>query len=202
MLDKRLAPVREKDAVIPIYSADTLITSPAILETVYSPHASTHISMGDTSAFVEKLIHWTRHNKGCVIGAIVGRYGFGKTSTAIHLWYECERNKVIAVPPFSWFHLMDIIDATYAWVNYRLGQLAPDYCHTLRAIYDRYRSQSLETLAAEEKTTIDVLKGLLERGRLKLETRPSDVVKFLSETSTLLAKAGREGPVVFTDELQ
>ena len=201
MLD-RLAPIREKDAVIATYNTESLLMSPEIIDATYTAHASTHISMGDTSVFAEKLIHWTRHNKGCVIGAIVGRYGFGKTSTAIHLWYECERNKVIAVPPFSWFNLMDIIDATYAWVNYRLSQLAPDYCFALRAIYDRYRSQSLETLAKEEKTTIDVLKGLLERGRLKLETKPSDVVKFLSETSALLAKVGREGPIVFTDELQ
>jgi hypothetical protein len=87
MLDKRLAAIREKDAVIPTYSADVLITSPAIVEVVYSTHASTHMSMGDTSTFVEKLIHWTHHNKGCVIGTIVGRYGYGKTSTAVHLWH-------------------------------------------------------------------------------------------------------------------
>ncbi len=202
MLDKRLAPVREKDAVIPTYSADTLITSPAIVETVYSTHASTHMSMGDTSTFVEKLIHWTRHNKGCVIGAIVGRYGYGKTSTAVHLWYECEKNNVIAVPPFAWFGLTDIIGATYTWVNYRLEQLAPDYCQSLRFIYDRYCAQSLETIAEEEGTTIEVLKGLLDKGKLKLETRPPDVVKFLAEVNELVTTVGREGPVVFTDELQ
>jgi len=202
MLDKRLEPVREKDAVISTYSTDTLITSPAIVESVYSTHASTHMSMGDTSIFEEKIIHWTRHNKGCVIGAIVGRYGYGKTSTAVHLWHECERNNVIAVPPFAWFGLTDIIGATYSWVNYRLEQLAPDYCQSLRLIYDRYCTQSLEILAKEEGTTIEVLKGLFDRGKLKLETRPPDVVKFLAEVNELVTKLGREGPVVFTDELQ
>ncbi len=202
MLDKRLTPIREKDAVIPTYNADTLITAPAIVETVYSTHASTHMSMGDTSTFVEKLIHWTRHNKGCVIGAIVGRYGYGKTSTAVHLWHECEKNNVIAVPPFAWFGLTDIIGATFSWVNYRLEQLAPDYCQPLRFIYNRYCAQSLETLAAEQGTTIEVLKGLLDRGKLKLETRPLDVVKFLVEVNELVSRVGREGPVVFTDELQ
>jgi hypothetical protein len=202
MPDLRLDPLRDKDAVISTYHADSLVQSPGVVDVVYTGHANTHISMGDTSTFQEKLIHWTRHNKGCVIGAIVGPYGYGKTSTAVHLWRECEKNNVIAVPPFAWFHLPHLIDATYAWVAYRLGQIAPGRYADLEEIHQRYRNQSLEALATARGVPVETLAGLLQDGLLKLECRPGDVVRFLAEVSALLAQVGREGPVVFTDELQ
>lgn len=202
MSDPRLTALREKDPVIGTYHADSLVQSPTTVEQTYSVHATTHMAMGDTSTFVDKLIHWTRYNRGCVVGAIAGPYGYGKTSTAVHLWRECEQHGVIAVPPFSWRRLEDIMAATHAWVEYRLGQIAPDQRGPLTALYERYQQQSLAKLAAETGVSHEGLHDLLQRGRLNLSVQPSDVIQFLAEVSALLGAVDRDGPVVFTDELQ
>lgn len=200
--DFRLALLREKDAVIATYRSSILVQSPADVESMYSSHADTHMSMGDTSTFVEKIVHWARHNKGCVVGAIVGPYGYGKTSTAIHLWKQCETHGIIAVPPFVWSDLPDVIDATAAWVDYRLSGIAPDSCERLRVIHSRYRQASIDALAAERGLEASKLEDLLRDGLLRLECKPRDVVQFLAEVAGLLAEVGLGGPIVFTDELQ
>jgi hypothetical protein len=102
MKNPRLEKVRRKDPIIATYTASALLTSPQTVHEAYTEHALTHMSLGDTSTYLERLLNWVLVNKGCVVGAIVGPYGYGKTSTAVYLWRECEQQKIIGVPPFKW----------------------------------------------------------------------------------------------------
>ena len=78
--DSRLQKLREMDPVIGTYTARDLGNIPETVNQIYLEHAETHMSLGDTSKYLDSLIKWTTQNKGAVIGAISGEYGYGKTS--------------------------------------------------------------------------------------------------------------------------
>ena len=184
--DPRLEKLRDMDPVIGTFTARELVSSPDFVNQTYLEHAETHMSLGDTSNYVATLLRWARTNKGTVIGAIAGEYGYGKTSTAIHLWQQCEQARVIAVPPFEWHRLQDIINATWAWVRYRAGQIQPGAVDQLDQIYERYRGKSIQEFADEEGITVSKVQELLERKKISLHCHPEDIIEFLSEVSQLL----------------
>ena len=202
--DPRLEKLRNMDPVIGTFTARELLSSPDFVNRVYLEHAQTHMSLGDTSKYVATLLRWARTNKGTAIGAIAGEYGYGKTSTAIHLWQQCEQARVIAVPPFEWHRLQDIIDATWAWVRYRVGQIQPGAVAQLDQIYERYREKSIQEFADEAGIPVSKVQELLEQRRVSLRCHPEDVIEFLAEVSQLLEGDALQlsGPIVFTDELQ
>jgi len=202
--DPRLQKLRDMDPVIGTFTARELVSTPDFVNQVYLEHAETHMSLGDISNYVTTLLRWARTNKGTAIGAIAGEYGYGKTSTAIHLWQQCEQARVIAVPPFEWHRLQDIIDATWAWVRYRLGQIQPGAVTQLDQICERYREKSVQEFADEEGIPVSKVQELLERRKISLRSHPEDVIEFLSEVSQLLESDALRlyGPIVFTDELQ
>jgi len=192
------------DPVIGTFTAREVVSTPDFVNQVYLEHAETHMSLGNTSDYVTMLLRWARTNKGAVIGAIAGEYGYGKTSMAVHLWQRCEQARVIAVPPFEWHRLQDIVDATWAWVRYRLGQTQPGAMAQLDQIYERYREKSIQEFADEEGMSVSKVRDLLGRGKIHLHCRSEDVIMFLGEVSRLLESDSLRlyGPIVFTDELQ
>ena len=202
--DPRLEKLREMDPVIGTFTAREVVSTPDFVHQTYLEHAETHMSLGNTADYVAGLLRWAQTNKGAVVGAIGGRYGYGKTSMAIHLWHQCDQAGVIAVPPFEWYRLQDIVEATHAWVRYRVGQIQPGARAPLDQIYERYREKSVQEFADEEGMPVSQVQALLERGRIRLYCQPEDVIEFLSEVSHLLESDDLHlyGPIVFTDELQ
>jgi len=202
--DPRLERLRIKEDVIGTFTARELVSSPDFVNQRYLEHAETHMSLGGTSGYVELLLRWVKTNKGALVGAIAGEVGYGKTSTAIHLWQKCEQSRVIAVPPFEWHRLQDIIDATWSWVRYRAGQIQPGAVSQIDHCYGQYREKSIQDFAEEEDITISKVQELLERKRINLNCHPADVIEFLAEMNRLLESDDLKlhGPVVFTDELQ
>jgi len=202
MNDPRLEKVRKKDPIIATYTADALLTSPQTVHETYTEHALTHMSLGDTSTYLERLLNWVLVNKGCVVGAIVGPYGYGKTSTAVYLWRECEQQKIIGVPPFKWHSLEELIEATFGWARYKYQQSAPTLIGRLEAIRGRYQQKSIQDIAAERKLSEAILQQMHEDGLLNLEFTAEDVLTFYDEVATLSQEAGFRGLLIFTDELQ
>jgi hypothetical protein len=202
--DSRLEKLRDMDPVIGTFTARQLVSSPDFVNQTYLEHAETHMSLGDTSNYVARLLRWVQINKGAIIGGIAGEYGYGKTSTAIHLWQKCEQARVVAVPPFEWHRLQDIVDATWAWVRYRVEQIQPGALAGIDRCYEKYRERSIHEFADEEGISVSKVQELLERKKVNLNCRPEDVVEFLAEISQLLESDDLQlhGPVVFTDELQ
>jgi len=201
LLKDSLAEIMEKDPIIATFSADDLIKTPDFVESVYSKHAETHISLGDTTGYQENLIKWIVTNRGSVTGAIVGDYGYGKTSTAVYLWKECQKNEIIAVPPFAWDSLEDLIKGIYGWVSYKLKN-APDSASESDALYSEYESAALDNVAAERGISVKKLIGLQEDGLLKLEISPAAVLDYISKLTNIVLEAKFKGLIVFTDELQ
>ncbi|MBN1891045.1 MAG: hypothetical protein JW850_23820 [Thermoflexales bacterium] len=202
--DPRLEKLRSMDTVIATFTARELANDPSVVNQRYLEHAATHMSLGGIANYVDALLKWTRTNKGAVVGAIAGEVGYGKTSTAIHLWQQCEDARVIAVPPFEWHRLQDIIDATWAWVRYRVEQIQPRAVQQIDHCYERYREKSVKEFADKEDIPVSKVQGLVKQGKVNLGCRPADVVEFLTETNRLLEDDALElyGPIVFTDELQ
>ena len=202
--DSRLAKLRDMEPVIGTFTARDVVSNPDFVNQTYLEHADTHMSLGNTADYVATLLRWAKTNKGAVIGGISGEYGYGKTSTAIHLWQQCERARVVAVPPFEWHRLQDIMDTTWAWVRCRVGQIQPGAMSELDQIYDRCREKSIQEFADEEGVAVSKVQALVERGRINLRCHPEDVVDFLAQVSRFLEGDTLQlyGPVVFTDELQ
>jgi KaiC/GvpD/RAD55 family RecA-like ATPase len=161
------------------------------------------MSLGDTSKYVDILKRNITKNKYSSVGAIVGPYGYGKTSTAIHVWREMqERYNVLSIPPFEWLKLSDILEAVTAWVEYKFAQGPRQFIPYLRKTYEQYRDKSLEEVAANLGLNIDRAREAYEAGRINLGVTPAQVIAFLMDVCVLCTEAGFAGLVVFVDELQ
>jgi len=90
MAIQNLEKIQRKDPVIHTFRPDELISNPEKVEDNYSIHAETHMAIGDTDKYYERLCKALTINKTTFVGAVVGDYGEGKTSFMIYLWHKCE----------------------------------------------------------------------------------------------------------------
>ena len=56
LLKDSLSEIIEKDPIISTFSADDLVKNPDFVESIYSKHAETHMSLGDTAEYQNNLI--------------------------------------------------------------------------------------------------------------------------------------------------
>ena len=205
MIDSsKLSQIRSKDPVINTFTWQGLKDAPQSVEERYNAHATTHMSLGDTGKYLDTLKRNITKNKYSSVGAIVGPYGYGKTSTAIHIWREMqEKCGVLSVPPFEWLKLSDILEAVTAWVEYKFGQGPRQFIPDLRKIYEQYRDKSLQEVAADLGLDLERAREAYEVGSINLGVTPARVIAFLIDVCMLCTeKAGFDGLAVFVDELQ
>lgn len=196
----KLRPILNKESILKTANAKELQQDPNVVLQRYQTYALTHVPLGETTKQLKNLERVVAENKTCAVGTIVGPYGYGKTSTAVHLWNELRETKILSVPPFLWVNLQQLIDAVYYWVRFELQQGPAKLVEPLDALYERYAESGLERLP--DKLDRETALELLEKGLLNLEMRPEDVVQFYSDVTDLALKAGYQGLAVFTDELQ
>ena len=199
-----LKKVQKLDPIIATFTSRELQANPDFVKNTYLDHAENHMSLGDTSTYIDRMLKWSKQNRGAVIGAISGEYGYGKTSIAIHLWQQAEKADIISVPPFEWYNMQDIIDATWTWTRYRLEKIKPKAVSQLTSIYGRYREKSVNQFSSEHEIPVATVNRLVESKQVSLSSKSVDVIDFLSEVSQLLESPDLNlfGPLVFTDELQ
>lgn len=202
--DPRLERLRNKEEIIPTFTSRELIQSPEFVDAAYTDHAQTHMSLGDTSTYLERLLQWALVNRGALVGAISGDPGYGKTSTAIYLWTQLDQRGVLAVPPFTWERLQDIVDAVSYWVRYRIEKLMPQAVAQVEDIYRPYRERAIEDVAGMMSIPVSKARELADDGVINLNCSPRNVISFLQDLSGFLERSelGLGGPVVFVDELQ
>jgi hypothetical protein len=204
-----LQAIFDKKVVVATVNAADLLQNAQGVEADYLKHVATFIPMGDTTDFGNRLVNRVTSAR-TPKGLIVAPYGYGKTSTLVFLWHECEQGGLIAVPPFYCANLLDILNATYGWVRFRLKTSQPDLIADLDEVYTKYTAATLEDMAgkyAEQHglarvTASGMLKDMFEDGRLVLELTPSNLLFFLDATAALTMRAGFRGLAVFPDEFQ
>jgi len=201
--------ILDKKIVVSTVNANDLLRAPHEVDSTYDHHAATFIPLGDVGDYVHhfrKAVEKSKTPKGMVVAP----YGYGKTSTLIFIWHECEEAGLVAVPPFFCTSLLDILEAIYAWTKYRLEQRQPDLVKALDEVHYKYAAATIEEMAtrySEEHglaklTAANVLNDLLAKGSLVLELTPANLLFFLDETLNIVLEAGFEGLAVFPDEFQ
>jgi hypothetical protein len=197
---KKLYPILNKESILKTANARELGQAPQDVLERYRTYALTHIPLGDTTKQLKDLERVIVENKHCAVGTIVGPYGYGKTSTAVHLWNELRAQKILAIPPFLWVNLSELMDAVYHWLRFEFSLGPKAYVEPLEQLYDQYQQSYKDEIF--QKIDPDYAQKLIDKGSLILEIRPADIVSFYQKTSELCEQAGYKGMVIFTDELQ
>ncbi len=197
---KNLNYILNKESILKTANARELGQAPQDVLDRYQSYALTHIPLGDTTKQLKNLERVIVENKLCAVGAIVGPYGYGKTSTAVHLWNELREQKILAIPPFLWVNLSELMDAVYHWLRFEFSQGPKTFIEPLEELYEGYRQNHKEEIF--RKLGPEVAQDLMDRGSLLLEIRPDDIVAFFQGASALSEQAGYKGLAIFTDELQ
>jgi len=204
MMSNNFTKIKTKDPVINTYPWESLRKNPKVVEENYKAHAITHMSLGDTGHYISTLKRNVTKNKNSSIGAIIGPYGYGKTSTAIHIWQTSQEELgMLSIPPFEWYQLSDMIEAVTGWVQYQFEKGPRHLVKPLMEIYEKYRDKSLNEIASDLGMDIEKAQKAYDDGKLNLGIQPIDVIEFLVKISELCTNGGDfSGLAVFIDELQ
>lgn len=201
--------ILDKRIVVPTVNADDLTTTPAQVDADYSNHAHTFIPMGPVEEIADRLVKQVASRK-TIKGMLIAPYGYGKTSTLVFLWHRCQKQKILAVPPFYCSSLLDILQATYAWVRYQFTNTHPGHLNALNALYQRHYGATLEERARHyasefgvtEQSALGILRRQQASGEYRMQLTASTLHTFLQELTALVLEAGFRGLIIFPDEFQ
>lgn len=203
--------VRKSEGIISTFEARDLESEAETVEDAYQRYADTHISLGDTSGFEEKVYETVVENEKPTKGYLYGPFGYGKTSTSVSIWNTLSQNDIIAVPPFTFTSFASVMRATYGWMRYELkNKAAPEYVERLEDIHQDYLQQELEAYAESKEDQYDLdfdklvqmLEGMERDGDLDLSINADTLIDFFSECTQLALDADFDGLVVIGDEFQ
>jgi len=170
----------------------------------YGLYANSYDPLEQVKTLKDRLIDEIGKGKP-VNGYLSADYGYGKTATLIYFWSECQQNKILAVPPFKFKELGNLMVATYSWIKGSLEQSFPALVPEIEALYSQYGLKSQQEQATEiaRKFKVSEDKALKIVQELKTDTINTDtVLNFWQESVFILRKAGFKGLVIFADECQ
>jgi hypothetical protein len=194
-------------AIVDTTRAEGLERQPEAVRTRYEPYAEAYFVIEAVKRVEQRLISELRVGNP-VTGYLSADYGYGKTATAVYLWKRCLDNGIVAVPPFLFRQLKDIMQATKGWLTYQLQHTQPILLSQLDAAYQKYAERSADELAeeiaskqgiAKNKALAIVREHLAQRRDL---TTTDSLLFFLREATELAVQAGFKGMVIFADESQ
>ncbi|MDS0297783.1 hypothetical protein NDI76_03425 [Halogeometricum sp. S1BR25-6] len=203
--------VRKSEGIISTFSANEVAEEPQTVEAEYERFADTHISLGDTDGFEDRVYESLVNNEKPTKGYLYGPFGYGKTSTSVSIWKEITDNDVIAVPPFTLTSFTAIMRATHGWMRYELSNKAPGYVDELEEIKDRYINQELEAYAEKKKDEyqfqdkdqlVEMFHEMERNNDLDLSIQADTLIDFFSECTDLALRADFDGLLVLGDEFQ
>jgi hypothetical protein len=194
-------------AIVDTTRAEELERQPEAVRTRYEPYADAYFVIEAVKRMEQKLLGELRAGNS-VTGYLSADYGYGKTATAVYLWKRCLDSEIVAVPPFLFRQLKDIMLATKGWLAYQLRHTHPTLLSQLEAAYQQYAEQSHEELAesiaaqqgiSKNKALAIVREHLAQRRDLTTSTA---LLNFLDKATELAVQAGFKGLVIFADESQ
>lgn len=213
-----LAAVLAKQPIIPTFRASDFGATPLGVEASYEQHVRSYVPLAregggeegsDVNQFERKLMRLVK-DKRAPLGYITAEYGHGKTSTGLFLWQRARSENILAIPPFSFDAMEELVTGVAGWVNFCVGRSRPGLAEKVDAVRDRYMREGLEGLAKDQaaesgRSYADVLQDLRrldQQGALRLRLHGSDYVNFLEEMTALALEAGYDGVLVVADEVQ
>lgn len=213
-----LKAVLDKKPIIPTYKARELWDAPAVVQAAYEQHVRGYIPFAregsgdddaDVTAYERRLVRAVKESRA-PLGYITAEYGHGKTSTGLFLWERARAENLLAVPPFSFDALGDLVTAVAGWARFEVERVRPGLGERAQALHDRYRREGIEGMAHRHATdtgrtydeALSDLRMLDRMGGLQLRMRGLDYVNFLTEITDLAREAGFGGVLVVADEVQ
>lgn len=202
--------ILKKDPIITTWKAQSLVDAPEDVERNYLIHARTHLSLGDTSKFVDTIFKWVGGtNLGAFIGAVLGDYGEGKTSFLVHVWEQSSAQNILTIPPFEWSSFDQILSAISGWAQYKLQSLHPSLARKVKNSYEIYQKKSIEDIAKKEairsgkdyEEILNLYVGAIENGTFRLvSVDAKKILDFVKDISEIVSLVGYKGVLVLLDE--
>ncbi len=191
-------------AIVDTVTPDRILSHPQEVADYYQLYVSSYHLLPQVKTLQDRLQDEMVLCKP-VTGYLSGEYGYGKTATMVYLWSECQSKRIVAVPPFKFKELSDLMMASYGWMRFALNQQSPEIKEEIDAIYGACGTASIEEKAAEISRTYKINQEKARRlvEELKINQIDTDsVLKFWQQSSAVLKKAGFVGLAVFADEIQ
>lgn len=204
-----LKDIIRKDPIITTVAVQVLRDNPVVCEERYGQHYATYVSIPDVRERWDRVIMRLSVGRP-VLGAVYGPYGYGKTGAAIELWFVSQDSNVVSTPPFMCTMVNDILEATHAWVTYKIKDRRPELVGELEEIYQEVRLRTNEEwvheIAQEHGVSQDkareILLRLQQQGNLRLDALPSNVLRYLRKATDIVLRAGFKGLLVIPDEFK
>ncbi|MFN8469223.1 MAG: hypothetical protein U0X20_26950 [Caldilineaceae bacterium] len=198
-----------KEPVIETPTARALAEEPKEYEARFTFHVNTHVTVADLADKWDRMLHNLEQRKS-VTGLIYADTGYGKTSTAAALWQYAEARGIVAVPPFLWASMTDMLIAAYGWSRFRLETKRPDLVEALDRRYGALMQSGLSDLSARLARTKGVsiadaqkiVEGLSQEGQVSDVISASRLIDFLEFLTKMLCDAGYKGLLLLPDEFE
>ncbi len=190
-------------AIVDTVSPSQLAQNPEAVASGYELYAATYDPIDRVEELRSRLIAEICKGKP-VNGYLSAGFGYGKTATLVYLWHSCQRKEIVAVPPFKFKEVGDLMHASYSWIKYSLRS-QPEIIPQVEKLYRKYGLKSQQTKASEiaGKYKVSAEKVLKIVQDLKTDTTNTDsVLNFWQESVAILQSVGFAGLAIFADESQ
>ena len=204
-----LSDIIGKEPTIATPLANDLANSPEEWESKFQFHVATYVAIADVESRWNTILNNLQKGKSAT-GLIYADTGYGKTSTGVSLWNYAELQGIVAVPPFIWNSLADMLTATHGWVCHRLKDTRPELIPDLEQQHQSVVEVDEEILAQrmvhedgltyeQARRTITHLKA---EGRLLDALSPHQLLNYLRFATETLLKSGYKGLLILPDEFE
>ena len=204
-----LSNIIDKEPTIATPSANDLANAPEEWQRKFQFHVDTYVAIADVTNRWDAILNNLLKGRSAT-GLIYADTGYGKTSTGASLWRSAEEKRIVAVPPFIWDSLADMLTATHGWVRYRLKSTMPDLIRDLDqkhqsvvAVGEKVLAQKMSSqkrLSVEQSR--DAISLLKAEGRLRDALSPAQLLDYLRFATNTLLKAGYKGLLILPDEFE
>ncbi|MCS6777702.1 MAG: hypothetical protein NZ557_14315 [Chthonomonadaceae bacterium] len=195
------------EPIIDTFRASALRNTPGAVRTAYEPNAERYFASEAVRQVRDNLLKRLKQGERA-LGYLIGEYGYGKTAAAIYLWRECERNGIVAVPPFQFTSFDDLTEAVTGWLRQAIIDRRADLVPQVDALQERYHGRSVEQrateLARQHDLPVDKAREIVAKEIAPITSigQAGHVSDFLEAATRLAQEAGYQGLIVFADEMQ
>ena len=204
-----LSDIIGKEPTIATPPANVLANSPEEWESKFRFHVATYVALPDVESRWNAILNNLLKGKSAT-GLIYADTGYGKTSTGLSLWHHAELQGIVAVPPFIWNNLADMLTATHGWVCHRLRdrrpELIPDLDWQHRTVVEVDEQILAQRMVHEEGLTSEQARRTIARlkaeGRLLDALSPLQLLNYLRFATKTLLKSDYKGLLILPDEFE